>query len=90
MSKPVGTPVISKPAVEEAIETLKSGFEADGASVEVGQIDQDTITIHLHLNDKTCRECLLPAPELELLIRQALLDKGINTGAVRVEFIEDY
>lgn len=84
------TPAISKAVVEEAIETLKSGFEADGASLEVGEVDQGTLTINVHVNDKTCRECLLPAPELELLIRQALLDEGINTGAIRVQFIEDY
>lgn len=82
--------VISKPTVEETIEPLKAGFEADGASLEVGEIDQGTVTIKVHVNQKTCRECLLPAPELELLIRQALLDKGINAGAVRIQLVEDY
>ena len=86
----MGPPIVSKAAVEEAIETLKSGFEADGASVEVGEVDRGTVTINVHVNDKTCRECLLPTPELELLIRQALLDKGIKSGAVRVQLIEDY
>ncbi len=75
--------------VEEALQALKSAFDADGARMEIGAIDQNTISINLHVNKNTCRECLLPVPELELLIREALLDKGIDSHEIRVQFMED-
>lgn len=73
--------------VELALDELKPGFEADGARVEVGSVEGSCVTINVFVNDKTCRDCLLPAPELEILLRQALLEREIACD-VRVSFIE--
>ncbi len=73
--------------VEEALSALKPAFEADGARVEVGPIEGSSVTINVLVNDKTCRDCLLPAPQLEILFRQALLEREIACD-VRVSFVE--
>jgi hypothetical protein len=73
--------------VEQALSGLKPGFEADGARVEVGLVEGSSVTINVFVNDKTCRDCLLPAPQLEILFRQALLEREIACD-VRVTFIE--
>jgi len=73
--------------VEEALSALKPGFEADGARVEVGSIEGNSVTINVFVNDNTCRDCLLPVPQLEILFRQALLEREIACD-VRVSFIE--
>jgi hypothetical protein len=73
--------------VEEALSELKPGFEADGARVEVGSVEGSRVTINVFVNDKTCRDCLLPAPQLEILFRQALLERETACD-VRVNFIE--
>ncbi len=73
--------------VEEALRPLKPAFEADGARVEVGAIEGSSVTINVFVNDKTCRDCLLPAPQLEIVFRQALLEREIACD-VRVTFIE--
>ncbi len=73
--------------VEEALRPLQPAFEADGARVEVGPIEGSSVTINVLVNDETCRDCLLPDPQLEILFRQALLERGIACD-VRVSLVE--
>lgn len=73
--------------VEQALAELKPAFEADGARVEVGSVAGSSVIVNVFVNDKTCRDCLLPAPQLEILFRQALLEREIACD-VRVSFIE--
>ena len=73
--------------VEQALSALRPAFEADGARVEVGCIEGSSVAINVFVNDNTCRDCLLPAPQLEVLFRQALLEHEIACD-VRVRFIE--
>ena len=73
--------------VEEALSPLKPAFEADGARLEVGSVEGNTVTINVLVNHNTCRECVLPAPQLERLFRQALQEREISCD-VRVIFIE--
>ncbi len=56
--------------------------------MEVGAIEKGAVTVNLFVNQDTCRECLLPAPQLETLFRQALLENGMS-WEVRVVFIEE-
>ncbi len=79
---------MDKEVVEQALAPLKPAFEADGARIEVGTIEKDTLTVNLFINQDTCRECLLPLPQIETLFRQALLDKGMSCD-VRVIFVEE-
>jgi hypothetical protein len=73
--------------VEQALSPLKPAFEADGARLEVGSVEGNTVTINILVNNNTCRDCLLPAPQLERLFRQALLEREIACD-VRVIFVE--
>ena len=73
--------------VEQVLSPLKPAFEADGARVEVGGVDGNTVTINVFVNHNTCRDCLLPVPQLESLFRQALLEREIACD-VRVIFVE--
>lgn len=83
--KRVGMLMLS--VVEEALGPLKPAFEADGARLEVGSVEGNTVTINVLVNPNTCRECVLPAPQLERLFRQALQEREISCD-VRVIFIE--
>lgn len=78
---------IDRMVVEQAVSALKPAFEADGARMEVGSVEGSTVLINVFVNDQTCRDCLLPASELETLFRQALLEREIACD-VRVSFIE--
>lgn len=73
--------------VEQALGPLKPAFEADGAHLELGGVEQNTVTINVFVNDKTCRECILPEPQLEVLFRQALIEREIACD-IRVILIE--
>jgi hypothetical protein len=79
---------LDRAAVEQALAALKPAFEADGARMEVGNIEDRSVIVNIFVNRTTCRECLLPAPQLEVLFRQALLESEITCN-VRVIFIEN-
>ncbi len=82
------TASIDRAVVEQALAPLRPAFEADGARMEVGTVEKGTVTVSLFINEETCRECLLPPPQLEILFRQALAENGMSCD-VRVIFIEE-
>jgi hypothetical protein len=73
--------------VEDVLIPFKPAFEADGARVEVGGVEGNMVTINVFVDSNTCRDCLLPAPQLQRLFRQALLEREIACD-VRVIFVE--
>ncbi len=80
----------SNVAIEQAIAPLIPGFEADGLRVEIGGIEQTTVTINFYTSAATCRECLLPRDHLEALLLQSFMAKGIDDiKFVRVVLIDD-
>ncbi len=81
---------VNRATIEQAVEPFKAGLEADGARMAVGEIDESAVTINLYINEKTCRECLLPADRLEALFLQAIRDRRVDVSAVRVVWIEDH
>jgi hypothetical protein len=78
---------LDRVVVEQALAALKPAFEADGARLEVGTLEKGRVTINVFVNGDTCRECLLPVPQLEILFRQVLLELD-DRCEVRVTLIE--
>ncbi|MBI2987025.1 MAG: hypothetical protein HYY45_09685 [Deltaproteobacteria bacterium] len=79
-----------KGRVEEAIEPLKTGFEADGLRLEVGKVvEERLVTVNLYTSDTTCQECLLPESQMEALILHTLRKAGVEVEAVQVALIRN-
>ena len=81
--------MIDKGIVEKAISPMRDAFAADGAGVEVGKIEGDSVTIRLLVGPETCRECMMPTPLLEQIFQQSLMDEGIENVQVQVEVVEE-
>lgn len=73
--------------VEEALEPLRAAFTADGVRLQVECIDNHSIMINVVCGEETCRECILPAPQLQGVFRRALADRGISVDTVSVMVI---
>lgn len=76
-------------SVTEAIEPLRSGFQADGVDLRVASATEEQVTIWIVLGDEACRECMMPVPILEQIFQNALREAGLGQPQVSVVEIED-
>ena len=81
--------MLDKSIIKKALAPLEAGFESDGMTVQVGEIEENRVVVKILLTPTACRECLMPIPHLEKLFEQSLLDEGIKEIQVRVVVVDE-
>lgn len=59
-------------AVEEALDGLRQGFQADGADLTVEAATESQVTLRLVGNEETCWECIVPPEQLRDVVGSVL------------------
>jgi Fe-S cluster biogenesis protein NfuA len=67
---------VTQEVVEEALEKLRPGFDADGFDLQLRTLAEDgTVEIVLTAKPAACTECLVPDHMLVQLIDRAIRDR---------------
>lgn len=54
--------------LSEAIDSLRVGFNADGADLLVEEATEDSAVVRLVITDQTCLSCIVPYDTLRFII----------------------
>lgn len=58
--------------LEQALHGLREGFNADGADLQIDDVDQERATIRLVGDDDTCWDCIVPPNTLRMVVTATL------------------
>lgn len=64
--------VVNLESVHDAIDPLRSGFQADGADLVVERATEDGVVVRLVVTDETCLDCIVPTDMLHYLVSNAI------------------
>ena len=64
----------TKEDVEQALDGLRQGFQADGAELKVESATGSQLTLRLVGGDETCWECIIPPDQLREVVGSVLRD----------------
>ncbi len=59
-------------AITAALAELRSGFNADGADLEVVTAGASSVTVRLVVTPETCLECIVPKSALQQIVENAI------------------
>jgi len=59
-------------AIAAALKELRSGFNADGADLEVVSATADSATVRLVVTPETCMECIVPKSALQQIVERSV------------------
>jgi hypothetical protein len=78
---------VSVELLSAALDPLRTGLQADGADIEVIDLDSGVATIRLEITDEACEDdCILPKPALESLFLATL--RRVDPLLARVNVID--
>lgn len=69
--------------LQESFKALRSGFQADGADLQLIGVDGGRARVELVVTSETCLECIVPKPMLE-----HMLLSFFKSGPVQVDSVE--
>ena len=64
--------------VNQLLEGLRGGFEADGYELRVDSADESHAALTIVAGPEACAECLVPPPVMEGIVLQSLKGAGIE------------
>ena len=71
--------------IETALDDVRALLRADGGDLELlGEAD-GTVRLRLVLEDASCADCVLPAPLLADVVRDALTKRGAAVTNVEID-----
>lgn len=78
-----------KEQILEVLEPFRKTLQADGADLQVNNVDTENITMELVVADETCLDCIVAKPIMSNIIESQLKKCGIpfeNLNLVYPEF----
>jgi len=74
---------MSRAAVDEALESLRPGLDADGFELRLGSIRPDgDVEVILEARPTACLDCLVPEKQMVALLETAIHDRDTKLGKV--------
>ncbi|MFD9661212.1 NifU family protein [Rhodococcus sp. NPDC059968] len=70
--------------VENALDGLRQGFQADGADLTVEEATESQVTLRLVGSDETCWECIVAPDQLRDVVGSVLHDSIGSQPSVEV------
>jgi Fe-S cluster biogenesis protein NfuA len=75
---------MTKEKLQEALEGLRSGFQADGADLEIRNMDDGTVEVELVFGPDVCEECILPGEMITKIVEKRLKEQVPDLKAVKL------
>lgn len=73
--------------IDEALDSLRPGLEADGFSLRLGDArQQGTVRVILEAGPESCLDCLVPEDMMVSVLENAIREKGVSVD--RVELVK--
>ncbi|WP_019153097.1 NifU family protein [Robertmurraya massiliosenegalensis] len=75
-----------KEEILEALEMFRKTLQADGADLQVRNVDSENITMELVIQDETCLDCIVSKSIMSNIIESQLKKKGIPFENLNLEY----
>ena len=77
--------MIGVEGIAASLDDLRSGFQADGADLEVLSVHGGAAVVRLIGTERTCWDCIVPPPMLQLIVETAIRDEFPEIRSVLIE-----
>lgn len=68
----------------DALEPFRSALDADGLALEVAGSEDRVLYLRIRGDERACRDCLLPTPDMEQMIGDAINAASGDNVEVRI------
>ncbi|MGG0719505.1 NifU family protein [Robertmurraya massiliosenegalensis] len=75
-----------KEEILEALDMFRKTLQADGADLQVRNVDSENITMELVIQDETCLDCIVSKSIMSNIIESQLKKKGISFENLNLEY----